>query len=215
MKLVKLFFMAKSNVVQLVSSYKNANTFIIEINDFDILIIDLGNYPTGELVNWMKTNNKNLIGLFLTHEHADHCFGVDALKELIDFTLYCSEKCEVNMRNPKENFSRYIEEFETFGVQSEATIIKEGQIISFDGFKVSILETPGHSPGSICLILNDIIFTGDTLLNGVVSPLSFPHSNKMDYQESKKKIFGLLTNQFKIYPGHGEPFNIESNNDWN
>ncbi len=202
--------MAEFNVIQLVSSYKNANTFIIEINDADVIIIDLGNYPSDELANWLKTKNKNLIGLFLTHEHADHCYGVDALKRLIDFTLYCSEKCEVNMRNPKQNFSRYIEEFETFGVQSEATIITDGQILNFNGFEITIMETPGHSPGSICIVSDNIIFTGDTLLNGVESPLSFPHSNKKDYQESKKKIFRLLTNQFKIYPGHGEPFKIES-----
>lgn len=201
--------MARFNIIQLVSSYKNANTFIIEINDSDILIIDLGNYPTNELINWIKTNNKNLIGLFLTHEHADHCYGVDALKKSIDFTLYCSEKCEVNMRNPKQNFSRYIEEFQTFGVQSEASIIKDGQILNFDGFKVTIMETPGHSPGGICLVGEKTIFTGDTLLNNVESPLSFPHSNKKEYQESKKKILELLTPQHKIYPGHGEPFNLE------
>ena len=205
--------MAKSNVVQLVSSYKNANTFIIEINDFDILIIDLGNYPIGELVNWIKTNNKNLIGLFLTHEHADHCFGVDALKELIDFTLYCSEKCEVNMRNPKQNFSHYIEEFETFGVQSEAIIITDGQIFNFNGFEITVMETPGHSPGSICLLANNIVFTGDTLLNGVESPLSFPHSDKKEYQISKNSLLDTLTPQIKIYPGHGVPFNSVIYND--
>lgn len=210
MKLVKSFFMEKFNVVQRVSSYKNANTFIIEIDDTDILIIDLGNYPTDELLNWIKINNKNLIGLFLTHEHADHCYGVDALKEKMDFTLYCSEKCEVNMRNPKQNFSRYIEEFETFGVQCEATIVKDNQVLNFNGFELKIMETPGHSPGSICLIANNVIFTGDTLLNNVESPLSFPHSNKADYQASKKKIFELLTPQFQIYPCHGEPFKIEN-----
>jgi hydroxyacylglutathione hydrolase len=129
------------------------------------------------------------------------------LRSRIEFTLFCSEKCEVNMRNPIQNLSRYIEKFETFGVQTEATIIKEGQVINFDGFYITVMETPGHSPGSICLLANNIVFTGDTLLNGVESPLSFPHSDKKEYQISKNRLLDTLTPQIKIYPGHGVPFN--------
>jgi hydroxyacylglutathione hydrolase len=198
--------MADFKILQLVSSYKKANTYIVEINEFDILIIDLGNYPTEELLKWISLNNKNLVGLFLTHEHADHCYGVDILKSKIDFTLYCSEKCEINMRNPKQNFSRYIEDFETFGIQSEAIIIRDGQTLNFNGFEIIIMETPGHSPGSICIFAKNTVFTGDTILNNVESPLIFPHSSKKDHLQSKNKINKKLNSETIIYPGHGEPF---------
>lgn len=206
MKQVKLLSMADCNVLKLVSSYKNANTFVVEINEFDILMVDLGNYPIDELLKWISENNKNLIGLFLTHEHADHCYGVDLLKSKIEFTLYCSEKCDINMRDPKQNFSRYIEDFESFGIQSEAVVIKEGQTLNFNGFEILIMETPGHSPGSICLFAKNIAFTGDSILNNVESPLSFPHSSKTEYQQSKINILKKLNSETKIYPGHGEPF---------
>lgn len=199
--------MSVNKVLNFVNSYKKANTYIIELNELDILIIDLGNYPITKLVEWITLHKKNVRGLILTHEHADHCYGVDSLRSRIEFTLFCSEKCEVNMRNPIQNLSRYIEEFETFGVQTEATIIKEGQVINFDGFYITVMETPGHSPGSICLLANNIAFTGDTLLNGVESPLSFPHSDKKEYQISKNRLLDTLTPQIKIYPGHGVPFN--------
>jgi hydroxyacylglutathione hydrolase len=198
--------MADCNVLKLVSSYKNANTFVVEINEFDILIVDLGNYPIDELLKFISENNKNLVGLFLTHEHADHCYGVDLLKSKIEFTLYCSEKCDINMRDPKQNFSRYIEDFESFGIQSEAVVIKEGQTLNFNGFELLIMETPGHSPGSICLFAENIAFTGDSILNNVESPLSFPHSSKKEYQQSKINILKKLNFETKIYPGHGEPF---------
>jgi hydroxyacylglutathione hydrolase len=199
--------MSVNKVLNFVNPYKKANTYIIELNEFDILIIDLGNYSITKLVEWITLHKKNVRGLLLTHEHADHCYGVDSLRSRIEFTLFCSEKCEVNMRNPIQNLSRYIEEFETFGVQTEATIIKEGQVINFDGFYITVMETPGHSPGSICLLANNIVFTGDTLLNGVESPLSFPHSDKKEYQISKNRLLDTLTPQIKIYPGHGVPFN--------
>lgn len=203
--------MADYNVLQLVSSYKNANTFIVEINKIDVIIIDLGNYPTDELLKWLVANNKKIVGLFLTHEHADHCYGVNLLKSKIEFTLYCSRKCEINMRNPKQNFSRYIEEFETFGIECEAVILRDKQILNFNGFEIVIMETPGHSPGSICLFFNNIAFTGDTILNDIESPLSFPHSNKIDYKKSISKIIEKLNSQTKIYPGHGEPFYLSTN----
>lgn len=206
MNLVKLFLMEESKILQLVSPYKKANTYIIDVGNFKVVIIDLGNYSISELVKWLKNNNKTLIGLILTHEHSDHCYGVDNLRAELAFTLYCSKNCEINIRDPKQNLSRYIEEFEIFGVQTEATILSDGQTISFNDIEITIIETPGHSPGSICLLSDGVIFTGDTFLNNVKTPLCFPHSSKKKFQESEKKILKFLTTNTKIFPGHGEPF---------
>lgn len=195
-------------ILRFVNPYKNANTFVVEINESDVVIIDLGNLSTTEFVKWLKHHNKNILGLILTHEHADHCYGVDALKKQYDFTLYCSEKCEINMRNPKQNYSRYIEDFETFGVQSDAVIVNDNEVLNFNEFELRVMETPGHSPGSICLFSERMVFTGDTILNNTRTPLSFPHSNKLDYETSKKRIFESLKPNAKIYPGHDEPFFI-------
>lgn len=204
--------MVNYRVFRFVSSYKNANTYVVELNEFDVVIIDLGNYPIDKLVTWLNTHNKNILGLILTHEHADHCYGIDALKGKFDFTLYCSEKCEINMRNPKQNFSRYIEDFETFGVKSKAVVIKDNETLNFNGFQLTVMETPGHSPGSICLFSDQFVFSGDTILNNVQSPLSFPHSNKIDYKNSKRKFLEKLKPQMLIYPGHDEPFIVDPDN---
>lgn len=206
MRPVKSYLMGRFKVLKFVNPYKNANTFVVEINASDIIIIDLGNLPMTEFVNWLKQHRKNILGLILTHEHADHCYGVDALKTYYDFPLYCSEQCDINMRNPKQNYSRYIEEFETFEVKSEAVIVKDDDVLNFNGFKLRVMETPGHSPGSICLFSESIVFTGDTILNNTKTPLSFPHSNKLDYKNSKKRILENLKPNMTIYPGHDEPF---------
>lgn len=213
MKQERLFLMKKYKIIQFVNPYKNANTFVVEIGQNEIVIIDFGNYPIDEFLEWIRQENKIIIGLILTHEHADHCYGVDKLMNSYNFKLYCSEKCETNMRNPKQNYSRYIDDFETFGVISEAIIVNEGQILDFNGFRLKVLETPGHSPGSICLLSDDIIFTGDTILNNVKSPLSFPHSNKIDYSHSFKRILNTTEESIKFFPGHGEPF-IKKDIDW-
>ncbi|WP_027124332.1 MBL fold metallo-hydrolase [Gelidibacter mesophilus] len=198
--------MTTFKIFRFVNPYKNANTYVVQIDEHDVLIIDLGNYPTTEFVNWLKHHNKNIVGLILTHEHADHCYGVDALKDYYDFNLYCSEACAINMRDPKQNYSRYIEEFETFAVKSKAIIVKDNDMLNFSGFQLRVMETPGHSPGSICLFFENGVFTGDTILNNVKTPLSFPHSNKLDYKKSKKIIMENLQSHTTIYPGHDASF---------
>jgi hydroxyacylglutathione hydrolase len=204
--------MINYKITKFVNPYKNANTFVIELNNNDIVIVDFGNYPINDFVDWITQNEKKIIGLVLTHEHADHCFGVDQLKSRFDFKLYCSEKCEINMRNPKQNYSRYIDDFESFGVQSMAEIVKDGQILNFKGYELIVIETPGHSPGGICLVGCDNIFTGDTILNNVKSPLCFPHSNKLDYINSLNKILGHTNLNSKLFPGHGEPVEFKDIN---
>ena len=209
MNLEKLFSMQRVSVIQIINPYKKTNTYIVEVNNFEVVIIDLGNYPILELIRFLKNNNKTLIGLFLTHEHSDHCYGVDFLKAELEFTLYCSRNCEINMRNPKQNFSRYIEELEVFGVQAEATVVSDGQVLSFGDIQIKIIETPGHSPGSICLLINEMIFTGDTFLNNERTPSCFPHSSKKDLKKSEKKILKYLTRNTTIFPGHGDSFKIK------
>jgi glyoxylase-like metal-dependent hydrolase (beta-lactamase superfamily II) len=206
--------MIEFEVIQFVNPYKSANTFVIEINQNDILIIDFGNYPLKDFCDWVIEKNKNILALILTHEHADHCYGVDALKKHFHFPLYCSAQCEVNMRNPKRNYSRYIEDFETFGVQSKAIIITDGEVLNFKGFELIVMETPGHSQGSICLFAGDdkTIFTGDTILNSKKSPLGFPHSNKIDYAKSLRKIINKVNKQSIIFPGHGNSFAVKDIN---
>ena len=199
---------------QHINPYKNANTYVIDLNQNNIIIIDFGNLPLVEFCDWISKSKKNILGLILTHEHADHCYGIDALKACFNFPVYCSEKCAVNMRNPKKNYSRYIEDFETFGVNSDVVIIKDEEVLDFKGFEIIVMETPGHSQGSICLFAdcNKIVFTGDTILNNIKSPLSFPHSNKIDYQISFEKIIKKIKSNSIIFPGHGESFKAENVN---
>ena len=201
-------------VINFLNPYKSANTFAIELNETDILIIDFGNFPLKEFCDWITKSKKNILGLILTHEHADHCYGIDSLKSHYSFPVYCSEKCETNMRNPKKNYSRYIEDFETFGVKSDAIIVNDGQVLNFKELEFTIMETPGHSQGSICLFADNdkIVFTGDTILNNIKSPLCFPHSNKSDYSISFKKIINKIKSNTIIFPGHGESFKADKTN---
>lgn len=188
-----------------INPYREANTYVLEITEMKVVIIDFGDYDIQEFISWIKNNNKQIEAVFLTHEHSDHCSGLDALYSNFKFELFCSEKCERNIRDKKQNFSFYIDRT-PFELELPATIVHDGETISVAGNNFTIFETPGHSPGGICIFTKDGVFTGDTILNGTKTPLSFPHSNKKDYALSIEKLLPVLQEGTIIYPGHHESF---------
>ena len=186
----------------------DSNGYVINITPSKVIIVDPGNPDTIDLKTWLSENNKTVIAVFLTHEHADHCAGVTELHKIQPFQLFCSQACATNIGNCKQNFSFYIESISPFEIKIPARIVNDGAKIDLEGTDFTFIATPGHSPGSVCIFTNDTVFTGDTLLNNTKTPLTFPHSNRKDYANSIQKIKTLLNPGMTIYPGHGEPFEV-------
>lgn len=196
---------------QYINPHRLSNTYVLELAAGKVVLIDVGNFDTKPFSDWLQQEGKELTHVILTHEHADHCCGIDALAEAYSFELICTSKCEENIRNCRQNFSYYLEEIDTFEVKhSKVAIVKDYEVKNIAGQSFTFIETPGHSPGGMCVLLGDILFTGDTILNGVKSPLTFPHSSRKDYQYSMEKLKGNLKKGMTIYPGHDRFFLFES-----
>jgi hydroxyacylglutathione hydrolase len=197
-------------VIRIVNKYRQANTFIINTGQKKVTVVDVGGPDIELLTTWLAENNKVVEAVLLTHEHADHCVGLNSLFEVAPFDIFCSQACSVNIKNSKQNFSFYSDEIPTFEIQHPVKIINENDRMEVGNLTISGIETPGHSPGGICFLINDAMFTGDTVLNRVVPPLSFPHSNRQDYKTSLVKLKKYLRNDLVIYPGHGESFTVDN-----
>lgn len=192
---------------QYINPHKLSNSYVLELSAGKVVLIDVGDFDTKPFLDWLHQEKKTLTHVILTHEHADHCCGVDALATKYSFQLICSSKCEANMRNSRQNFSYYLEEITTFEVQhNDVLVVGDGDIHLISDTFFTFIETPGHSPGGLCVLVGDVVFTGDTILNGVKSPLTFPHSNRKDYQSSIAKLKENLKKGMVIYPGHDCPF---------
>lgn len=234
-------------VHRLVSNYHGSNTYIIPFDDSFVIIIDPGDPDISNILYWLESHEKKVLAVFLTHEHSDHCSGVDKLFEVHNFLLFSSSECASNIVNSKQNFSFYINEIETFKIKTKSITLFHDQLIklvtasgatigsylndvkyhlsvihSLDEIKglngsgntnslapFILLKTPGHSPGSSCIIYKNFIFTGDTLLRDYKTPLTFPHSNRNDYFVSLHKILKIITPGMVAFPGHGSPFSLD------
>jgi len=197
---------------QVINQPVNSNCFVLSHPASDTCIVyDPGTVNNATLLEYLVSSNLQPRLVLITHEHFDHCAGVDALADDYSFRLIASEQTAARIKNSKTNFSTYYEAVEPFEVLHPVEIVKDGELIEHENQVIRCLETPGHSPGSMCFFIDNFVFTGDTLLNGTKTPLKLPGSNKLEYHSSIKKLRSLINPGSIIYPGHGQPFRVLQN----
>lgn len=179
------------------------------------------------------------VTVLLTHSHYDHISGVNWLRKLVDCTVLCSDICAAKISDPNKNFSSFstaliigktdeeqeqcMEFFELdYSCQADKTFEKEIRF-PFGSYQIDIIYTPGHSDCSQCIQLTtskkglspDIVFTGDSLVNGHEVITRLPGGSKRDYASTTKPYLDSLAEDTLIMPGHGDwgmKNTIEDNN---
>jgi len=155
-------------------------------------IIDPGDEAT-KILDYLEKFKLTCKHILLTHAHFDHIGAVpDLLEELHEARLYMNEE---------DNGKTIGSELWAFKAPEGTAFIKDGDIIEVGALKFEVVTTPGHTPGSVCYICEDAIFSGDTLFKGSCGRTDFPLS---DTQEIMKSLFRLarLTKDYEIFPGH-------------
>lgn len=159
--------------------------------------------------------------VILTHEHCDHVYGLSDVKEKYHCSVIASEKCNVNLQDNRKNFSRYYNAF--LGVQNRYDmyaqkeiepfttcadkLFKGEQTIEWRGHNLYMRETPGHSPGSICILVDDkMLFSGDTLMGEDVTETNFIGGSVEDFKKQTIPWLKSLPGELKVYAGHGDCF---------
>lgn len=183
-----------------INSIFNSNTYIIA-NNTDCWIVDIGDFNS---LKQQLNSSLNVKGIFLTHSHFDHIYGLPKLLEAFpDCKIITNQYGKEALGNDKLNMSRYHDN--SIIVKSDNIICcKDGDEIEiFENIKFHILETPGHCPSCLTYYTDDYIFTGDSYIPGIKVVTNLPKGNKIQAQESVEKIHTFIGNRI-ICPGHGE-----------
>lgn len=158
--------------------------------------------------------------VLLSHEHYDHVCCVNRIREEYHFRVYCGRKAAEGLKNPSGNMSRYVHflaEALPFGdgrvVQScEYTcgfdgILEDNTYLRWQGHNLFIKETPGHSEGSICVLLNgQYLFSGDTIFKEYPTATRMPGGSTKAFKNITEPWLDSLPQDIMVYPGHTEPF---------
>ncbi len=147
------------------------------------------------ILNKIKQEKLDVKMILLTHGHFDHVMGVpDLLEAYPDLPVYITETDYPEARDGGQFGYR-------MGEVSSVQFYDEGDMVELGGLKIDVLRTPGHTPGSVTLRVEDVLLTGDTLFCGSCGRTDFPGGSYADMQRSLKRLADL-PGDYRVYPGH-------------
>ncbi len=163
--------------------------------------------------------------ILLTHEHYDHISGVNLWKAATGAPVLCSRICGENLQNPRKNLARLFDVFcdlQTWIPITEkpdsdenytctADEVFEGET-TFDwrGHRFRLFEMPGHSMGSIGIVLDEsAFFSGDSLMKGLEIELRFPGGSRRAWKSIGARRLAEVPEGIRVFPGHFDDFILE------
>ena len=133
--------------------------------------------------------------ILLTHGHFDHVLGVpELLAEYPDLPVYITETDYPEARDG----GRFPYKM---GPVEGIRFYDEGDVLSLGKHQIQVLRTPGHTPGSVTLKVDDLLFTGDTLFAGSCGRTDLPGGSPRDMMASLRRL-AALEGDYHVYPGH-------------
>jgi len=191
---------------RLVVGYLSANCWIVGSEAAgEGMVIDPGG--NAEVIQKAITDSGLDIKIIvLTHGHSDH---IAALYEIQDMT-----GAEVAIHIEDADFLEGRGSYSSqFGISYKTPpppdrLLREGDIIEIGTLSFSVVHTPGHTPGSICLLTDGNVFTGDTLFRRGIGTTLMPGSSRPQLIDSIHTRLMVLPDDTIVYPGHGRETTI-------
>ena len=178
------------------------------------VIIDPASEKSEREIDYIDGNGLHLDYILLTHEHSDHTWGANALKEKYpEAKIVCSELCEkYAKKSSKAYFLLYYNKkgYRYELMPADIIVRSDEDILNWQGVEVHFVLTPGHSYGSMCIDIDGMLFTGDTIMP-FEAYFNGRDSNEEDWRASVKKLKNKYPFQTKVMPGHG---NVTSFDEW-
>ena len=153
------------------------------------VVIDPG-YDPERVLAQAKALGKTVEAVLLTHGHFDHVGGVRAIAAQTGCPVYLHE---ADLSQPEQM---------TAGPMYYTDLYGEGDVLKLAGLHIRVLHTPGHTPGCVCLLAEDSLFSGDTLFQGSCGRTDFPGGDWAVLLRSLKRLASMDTG-LSVYPGHG------------
>mgnify|MGYP003298608791 CR=1 FL=1 len=164
-------------------------------------VVDPGGSPD-LVLDMIERSGLTPAAIFLTHGHYDHVRGIPGLlQKYPDLPVYCHDKDICAAEHQTEPF------FLPHTGANQRTY-GEGDTVKIGTLAFQILHTPGHSGGSVVLLVEDLMLCGDTLFAGSMGRCDLPGGNEDTIWRSLARLASLEGN-FKVLPGHGLPSTLE------
>ncbi|SHJ51015.1 MBL fold metallo-hydrolase [Paramaledivibacter caminithermalis] len=160
--------------------------------------------PGGDADYILKKINKNVLEveyIILTHGHGDHIGGVQEIKEKTGAKVLIHRDDDYLLKSAEKNLSKIMSGPDVAFKADQ--LLKDGDIIKLGELELKIIHTPGHTPGGICIKVEDILITGDTLFANSIGRTDFEGGSFEKIIRSIKNKLLIYDDSTKVLPGHG------------
>ena len=171
-----------------------ANCYIVSGDDpSSVVVIDPGD-DVAVLKNALR--GRTVAGVLVTHAHFDHILGVPACAGA---PIYVHKADADAMTDPVLNCAHWGREPRI----AAGHTLQEGDEVALAGMRFAVMHTPGHTPGSVCFLCEDQLFSGDTLFVGGFGRTDLPGGSFEELRDSLRRLM-TLDGKLRLRPGHGE-----------
>lgn len=152
------------------------------------------------LSHLIQTHKLKICAIFLTHAHYDHIVDLDKIRSITNAPSYIMAHDKPLLSDPHKNVSAWLSSPTSY--QACDHLLSHGDIIKVADFSIKVLHTPGHTPGSACYLIDDALFTGDTVMSDGIGRCDLYGGNP-DQMMSSLRLLLALPSYLRVYPGHG------------
>lgn len=178
------------------------------------IVIDPGAQP-GEILKQVEELSLDIKAVVNTHGHLDHIGGNGAIASRHNCPVFIGAADARMLEDPQLNYSARLGKPVTSPAAQR--LLSDGDQVEFGRCALAVLSTPGHTPGSICLLGHGVLFSGDTLFAGSVGRTDLPGGSHNQLVDSIRRRLLPLPDEIAVLPGHGPATTIgqeRQNNPW-
>ena len=198
-------------VERFINELMTSNCFIIYDDETKhCLVVDPGSQYSLFEIEFIENNQLSLDYIILTHEHSDHTWGCNALIDKYDTKVVCSVDCAYELPHSSDAYFRFYYDDPNYHyeVRKVDISVMDSDRLVWNNHSLKFIMTPGHTKGSMCFLIEQMLFTGDTIMQYKL----FTNKRFGSYEQMKKsisKITSMFSNRnIVVYPGHGDMFTL-------
>lgn len=202
----------KIKVLRFVNSPVPSNAYLlIDGTGTNCIVIDPGSKEQNDIHDYIITHSLHLDYIILTHEHFDHCWGVNFLKEAFNTKVIATRLCAEWVSTPMNYFNKlYFNSDEMYSIRKVDVIAETvGWKIDWRGEVVNLIDAKGHTNRSMCVYIGGALFSGDTMIYKTKPFLKKKYGASLeDLRSTIGNIYDKFDENTIVYAGHGEPFRL-------
>lgn len=188
-------------LIRLVVGPLQVNCYILaDEKTKEAVVIDPGD-DAEDILRVIREKGLTVKYIINTHAHFDHVGANKRLKEETGAQLLLHEAEATVLEGSSRHAAIY--NLKTTSSPPADRYVKHGEVIAAGEISLSVLHTPGHSPGGICLVEQGMVFTGDALFAGSIGRTDFPGGNLMTLLNAIRANLMILPDETRVFPGHG------------